>query len=323
LHPIGRSALPRVLVADDEPANILIIKHALQGECEVITAGTGTDVLERVIVDEIDLILLDVIMPGPDGFEICRVLKSSPLTAGIPIIFVTALDERADETRGFDAGAVDYIAKPIHPSVVRARVRTHLELKRSRDLLEQLASVDPLTGVANRRRFDYALEEEWRRARRTGRWLSLALVDVDHFKQFNDRYGHVAGDDRLRAIAGSLASSARRAGDLVARYGGEEFGLILPEVEPAMMLGVMRTLLNGASAARGEQVMRTADEVVTVSVGAISVIPQRDSVMIDALNAADVLLYDAKDSGRDRGAHKDLTSGRRTTISRSASEARS
>jgi diguanylate cyclase (GGDEF)-like protein len=309
--------LPRVLVADDEPANILLISHALQGECEIVRAATGTDVLEHVTLGDIDLILLDVVMPGLDGFEICRVLKSSPLTASIPIIFVTALDERRDETRGFDAGAVDYITKPIHPSVVRARVKTHLELKRARDMLEQLASVDPLTGVANRRRFDTALEEEWRRTRRAGRWLSLALVDVDHFKRFNDRHGHLAGDERLRAIAGSLAHSARRAGDLVARYGGEEFGLILPEVEPSMMLGVIRTVLNGVT---GATEAKGGREIVTVSVGAISVIPPRDSTLTALLATADDLLYEAKSAGRDRCVHLDMTTERKTTVSRVAIE---
>jgi diguanylate cyclase (GGDEF)-like protein len=304
-------------VADDEPANILLISHALEGECEIVRAATGTDVLEHVTLGDIDLILLDVVMPGLDGFEICRVLKSSPLTANIPIIFVTALDERRDETRGFDAGAVDYITKPIHPSVVRARVRTHLELKRSRDMLEQLASVDPLTGVANRRRFDTALEEEWRRTRRAGRWLSLALVDVDHFKRFNDRHGHLAGDERLRAIAGSLANSARRAGDLVARYGGEEFGLILPEVEPPMMLGVIRTVLNGVSAATDDRT-EVGREMVTVSVGAVSVIPPRDSTLTTLLSAADDLLYQAKAAGRDRCVHLDMTTDRKTIVGRAA-----
>ena len=311
------AALPRVLVADDEPANILLIEHALKGECEIVHVSSGTEVLERVILGDIDLVLLDVVMPGLDGLEVCRVLKSSPITAGIPIIFVTALDERRDETRGFDAGGVDYITKPIHPTVVKARVRTHLELKRSRDLLEQLASADPLTGVANRRRFDAALEGEWRRTRRWGRWLSLAIVDVDHFKQFNDRHGHLAGDERLRAIAGALVNSARRAGDLVARYGGEEFGLILPEVEPPMMLQVVRAVLNSVAAESAEGTTLPGRETVTVSIGAISSIPPRESTLTDMLAAADDLLYEAKAGGRDRCVHLDAATARKTIVNRS------
>jgi PleD family two-component response regulator len=213
------TALPRVVVADDQAENGLIVAAALKGEFEVVQVASGAEVLNQAAAGDLDLVLLDVMMPGMDGFEICRRLKADPLTAAIPVIFVTARDDSADEAYGFELGAVDYITKPIRPSIVRARVRAHVELKRTRDLLEQLASIDPLTGVANRRHFDQALEEEWRRSVRSDRWLSLALVDVDHFKRFNDSHGHLAGDERLRAIASSLAQSARRAGDLVARYG--------------------------------------------------------------------------------------------------------
>ena len=311
-----RAALPRVLVADDEPANIALIAHALQDECEIVPVASGTAVLERVVLGDIDLILLDVVMPGPDGFEICRVLKSSAITAGIPVIFVTALDERRNETRGLDAGAVDYITKPIHPAVVKARVRAHLELKKARDLLEQLASVDPLTGVANRRRFDAALEEEWRRTRRAGRWLSLALADVDHFKRFNDRHGHLAGDQRLRVIASALARSTRRAGDLVARYGGEEFGLILPEIEPGMMLGVIQRVMKAVTTSAPEDISAAGREMVTISVGAVSAIPPRDGVLTDMLAAADRLLYEAKAGGRDRSVHLDMGTTKKTVVNR-------
>ncbi|HEV2983191.1 MAG TPA: diguanylate cyclase [Vicinamibacterales bacterium] len=309
------AALPRVLVADDQIANSLIVARALKGEFDVVQATTGAEVLERAAAGDIDLLLLDVVMPEMDGFEICRRLKANPVTAAIPVIFITALEQSVDETQGFSVGAVDYITKPIRPSIVRARVRTHVELKRTRDLLEQLASVDPLTGVANRRRFDAALQEEWRRTARAGRWLSIAIVDVDDFKRFNDRYGHLAGDDRLRGIAASLARSTRRAGDLVARYGGEEFGLILPEVEPSMMHGVIRALLIGVTAdSAGTPAPDT--ETVTVSVGAVSVKPGRDKTTTGALSAADRLLYQAKAAGRDRGIHLDLASLAKTVIQR-------
>ena len=310
------AAVPRVLVADDQAANVLIVTHALKGEFEVVPAATGAEVLERASGGDIDLILLDIVMPGLDGFEICRRLKNNPISAGIPVIFVTGLEHSADETHGFDVGAVDYITKPIRPAIVRARVRMHLELKRSRDLLEQLASLDPLTGIANRRRFDVAFEEEWRRTARAGRWLSIAIVDVDHFKHFNDRHGHIAGDERLRAIAGSLARIARRAGDLVARYGGEEFGVILPEVESAMMHGVMRAMMKGVSADSSNASTGRGREIVTVSLGAISVIPGRDKTAAGALAAADRLLYEAKGAGRDRGVHLDLSTLVKTYIGR-------
>jgi diguanylate cyclase (GGDEF)-like protein len=310
------AVMPRILVADDEAANLLIVSHALKGEFEVVPATTGAELLERAAVGGVDLILLDIVMPGLDGFEICRRLKSNPLTAGIPVIFITGLEESSDETRGFDVGAVDYITKPIRPAIVRARVRTHVELKRSRDLLEQLASRDPLTGIANRRRFDAAFDEEWRRMARAGRWLSIAIVDVDHFKQFNDRHGHIAGDQRLREIACSLDKVARRAGELVARYGGEEFGVILPEVDSAMMPGVMRAMMTSVSSDSVNGI--GGCEIVTVSIGAVSVIPGRDQTPTDALAAADRLLYEAKGAGRDRGVHLDLMTLTKDCIGRDA-----
>jgi diguanylate cyclase (GGDEF)-like protein len=309
---------PRILVADDEPANILLVAHALKGEFEVVPAASGAEALERAAGGDIDLILLDVVMPGHDGFEICRQLKRNQATAGIPVIFVTARDESADETHGFELGAVDYIAKPIRPSIVRARVRTHVELKRTHDLLAQLASVDPLTGVPNRRRFDAALDDEWRRTSRGKRWLSIAIADVDHFKAFNDRYGHLAGDNRLKAIAASLSRSARRAGDLVARYGGEEFAVILPDVEPSVMHGIVRGMLTTVSDTEGPETSGPDNELVTISVGAISVIPSRELERLTAVALADALLYEAKAAGRDRAVHLDFSTQQKTTVRRGA-----
>jgi len=258
-------------------------------------------------------------MPGLDGFDVCKRLKSDPATIDIPVIFVTSLEDSAEETRGFAVGAVDYIMKPIRPTIVRARVRTHVELKRTRDLFEKLASVDPLTGLANRRRFDTALDEEWRRSSRSGRWLSLALVDVDHFKQYNDRHGHLAGDRCLRAIADSLVRGMRRAGELVARYGGEEFGLILPDFSPAMMPGVLRGLLDAVSAPH-DAIAMMPGELITISVGAISVVATRDAEANVALASADGLLYEAKAAGRDQCVHVDLSTMTKTTISRAVSQ---
>lgn len=298
---------PRVLVADDQMSNILIVAAALKGEFDVVAAATGAEVLERADSD-IDLILLDVVMPGLDGFEICRRLKADPRTASIPVIFITGLEASSDETHGFEVGAVDYITKPIRPSIVRARVRTHVELKRARDTLEQLASVDPLTGVANRRRFDAALDDEWRRTSRAGRWLSVVMVDVDHFKAFNDRFGHPAGDVRLREIAAALARTARRAGDLVARYGGEEFGILLPEVAPPMMHVLARAML--------ASVAGSAPDAVTISLGAVSIVPPHGLTSADAIATADRLLYEAKSGGRDRAVHLDLSTNEKQYITR-------
>jgi diguanylate cyclase (GGDEF)-like protein len=308
--------LPRILVADDDRVTVLLISAALRGEFDVVVATTGAEVLELAAAGNFDLVLLDVMLPDLDGFEVCRRLTHQLQGARVPVIFVTSLDQTADETRGFEAGGVDYITKPIRPSVVQARVRTHIELKRSRDALERLAAVDPLTGIANRRGFDDAMQLEWRRSQRSSRWLSVAMVDADQFKRFNDRYGHLAGDERLRSIATALAGCAQRAGEVSARYGGEEFALILPEVDPAKMQGVMRQLLNRVAVVHPSATSPGAQEIITVSVGAISLVASRDATERSAVAAADALLYEAKASGRDRCIHEDMSTRTRTAIHR-------
>jgi diguanylate cyclase (GGDEF)-like protein len=305
----------RILVAADK-ATQLLVGQALKGEFEIAPAGPGLDVIEKAGAGDIECVLLDLALRGLDGFDVCRRLKSEQKFASIPVLLLRSITDRTDEALGFAAGAVDYLTQPLRPSIVKARVRTHVELKRLRDRLEQLSFVDPLTGIANRLRFDAALETEWRRSARAARCLSIALIDVDHLKRFNDRYGQPAGDERLRIVAASLARSARRAGDVVARYGADEFGVILPEIEPTMMQGMMRVLMAGvvsdgalADAARGS-------DMVTVSVGAVSVVPGREKTIAGAVSAAERLLNEAKRAGGDHGVHLDLSALTKTVIRR-------
>ena len=290
----------RVLIVDDQPANVRVIAKALNDEYEIFFATSGAKALEIAASSGIELVLLDVVMPELDGFEVCRRLKSDDRTSAIPVIFVTAREETSDEARGFDVGAVDYITKPIRPPVVRARVRMQLELKRARDLLERLALLDPLTGIANRRRFDAALEEEWKRACRTGAWFSLALIDVDDFKAFNDAYGHARGDDCLRAVAQALTTVTRRPGDLAARYGGEEFVIILPQTDGDAMGVQMRRLLATIEALGLKHEHSRGGDYLSVSIGAVSVIATAERHATEILESADRLLYQAKENGRNR-----------------------
>jgi diguanylate cyclase (GGDEF)-like protein len=312
---VSNGAPSRILVAADT-ATQQLVGQTLKGEFEVVPAGAGLDVVEKVGTGDIECVLLDLKLRGLDAFDICRRLKSEPRTASIPVLFLTNINDRADETSGFDAGAGDYLTQPLKPSIVKARVHTHVELKRLRDQLERLSFVDSLTGIANRLRFDAALETEWRRTLRTGRWLSIALIDVDHLKRFNDRHGQPAGDERLQTIAASLAKSARRAGDLVARYGADEFGVILPEIEPSMMQGMMRVLMAGVVSDGAMADTAPGGDIMTVSVGGISVVPGRDKTIAGALAAAERLLAEAKRAGRDRGVHIDLASLSKTVIQR-------
>jgi len=297
---------PCVLIVDDQPANVRLMAEALKGEYELRFATSGAAAIDAAASGGVDLILLDVVMPELDGFEVCRRLKSDDRTAQIPVIFVTAREDTEDETQGFDAGGVDYITKPAKPVIVRARVRTHLELKQSRDLLAHLAMIDPLTGIPNRRRFDSSLELEWQRAARNERWLSLAILDVDYFKRFNDTYGHARGDDCLKAIAETVSTLARRPGELVARIGGEEFAVILPEVDAASMQDLMAALLGRVDDLSIEHAGSECAKNVTVSIGAVTLVPDRDAPPSEAVQTADRLLYQAKESGRAHCVHADL-----------------
>jgi diguanylate cyclase (GGDEF)-like protein len=300
----------QVLIVDDQPANVDMLAEALGSAYEILVATSAARALE--LAPTADLILLDVLMPDLDGLEVCRRLKADESTRRIPVIFVTALEQTEDETDGFAAGAVDYIVKPINPAIVRARVRTHLELKAARDLLERLATHDALTGIANRRRFDEAIKDEWRRLGRSDRPITVALADVDHFKKFNDRHGHAGGDACLRVIAEALKSLCRRPGELVARYGGEEFGLILPDVDAegarlfvARLLQKIDTIEVPGFAFHG---------ATSLSIGAVTLLPATDGTIENALRIADESLYKAKKNGRRRGVVTDFHGGAATEI---------
>lgn len=290
---------PRLLVVDDQPVNIQLLHQIFAGDCQVFMATHGEQALKLCQENPPDLILLDLVMPGMDGFEVCRRLKADELTRNIPVIFVTASDAAEQETRGLDAGAVDFITKPFNAAVVRARVKTHLVLKLQGDILRELAYLDGLTGVYNRRYFDHQLGLEWSRFERSGLSLSLVLIDVDHFKRYNDHYGHQGGDDVLRRIADLLRRSVRRAADVVARYGGEEFACILPDtgLENAMELGAR--IESGVRALQIPHATGGAAGGVTISLGVATAI-QRGAHLTDLLAAADAELYRAKNTGRGR-----------------------
>lgn len=299
------SALPHVLIVDDQPSNIHVLAEALGQEYELLAATTADRALE--LASLADLILLDVVMPDMDGRDLCRRLKASDATRRTPIIFVTALEQTEDETEGFAAGAVDYIVKPINPAIVRARVRTHIELKAARDLLERLAKVDALTGIPNRRRFDEVADEEWRRCMRNSQVLTLAIADIDHFKAFNDKHGHGGGDACLRRVAEVLARLARRPGELVARYGGEEFAFVLPDVDLEGARQFVVRALNAVLAVEVEGLALPGQ--VGLSVGSVTLIPSPLRSLENALRVADEGLYKAKQTGRRRGEVCDLESG--------------
>ncbi len=295
------SATPaKILIVDDAVTNIQVLAKAIGSGHTFIFATNGIDALDQAASEAPDLILLDVDMPGMDGFDVCRRLKDDPQTQSIPVIFVTGKDKEEDEARGLEIGGIDYVTKPVRPPIVRARVKNHLELKRSRDLLEQLANLDGLTGIANRRKFDERVQAEWRRAQRNRTGIALIMSDIDFFKQFNDTYGHAAGDDCLRRIAAALARAVHRPGDLVARYGGEEFVCVLPETDLPGALEVAGRARDEVAALAILHSGSTVASTVTLSMGVAVLTPSADARSDDLLRVADERLYAAKAAGRDR-----------------------
>ena len=293
-------ARPRILIVDDVPSNVHVLSRILRDHYDIYFATSGDKALELVQARRPDLVLLDIMMPGMDGFEVCTRIKESPVSADIPVIFISARGEVEDETRGLEVGAIDFITKPISPPIVQARVRNHILLKRQADLLRQLSFLDGLTGIPNRRRFDEVMTMEWRRCGRSRLPLSVIMLDVDHFKAFNDHYGHQAGDDCLRIVSRVLAEQVQRPGDLVARFGGEEFVCLLPETDAEGAARVAERLRTSVVA---ELIPHAASPVtghVTISLGYAAAIPPTDQPPAMLLDHADRALYAAKREGRNR-----------------------
>jgi diguanylate cyclase (GGDEF)-like protein len=291
---------PKLLIVDDQPINIQLLHQAFAAEFQVFMATSGAKALSICATNAPDLVLLDVMMPEMDGYEVCEQLKSNPLTTDIPVIFVTAHTDDASEEHGLDVGAVDFISKPINIKIVRARVKAHIALKRQSDMLRNFAFMDGLTGVRNRRYFDEHLAIEVARAQRSKLPLSLVLIDVDFFKRFNDCYGHQAGDDCLRRLASLFGSSIKRPADFVARYGGEEFVCLLPETpfQGAYALAeIIRKAAEGCQIAHAES---SVGPWVTLSLGVSTAVPARPVTGDELLKLADSNLYQAKHLGRNQ-----------------------
>ncbi len=300
---------PRLLVVDDQRVNIQALFQVFQDDHKVQMATSGEQALAMCRSQPPDLVLLDVLMPDMDGFEVCRQLKADDATKDIPVIFVTGQNDEDAETHGLDVGAADFISKPINPRTVRARVRTQLTMKQHADLLRQWVYIDGLTGVYNRRHFDERLKSEWDRAARLSTPLSVALVDVDLFKRYNDHYGHQAGDECLRRVAAVMKASLRRPTDMVARYGGEEFGLLMPDTDANGTLHLARQIRHAMSEAHIDHADSSVGHLLTISVGVCTWVPGVVSSASALLKAADAQLYMAKSLGRDRACSALLSSG--------------
>jgi diguanylate cyclase (GGDEF)-like protein len=318
-----------VLIVDDNPINLDLLSSMLQKQgYRVRVATNGVRALAAARSVQPDLVMLDINMPEMDGYEVCRRLKAGELTRDVPVIFISALDEAMDKVKAFQSGGADYVTKPFQFEEVLARIenqlkisrlqremerknaelqQANLHLERANRMLHSLSYLDPLTGIANRRHFEEAIEREWRRALRGSTWLSVIMIDIDHFKRLNDACGHQAGDECLKLVATAVSDALRRAGDLVARYGGEEFAVILPGTDIEGAVAFAEELRSRVEAIRFDPA-QAPDGAVTVSLGVSSARPSDDTTFTALIDEADRALYASKRDGRNRvSLFRDLT----------------
>ena len=305
----------KILVVDDSPTIRVALRSLLERMGHtVVEANDGEKALQMYREDRPGLVLIDVVMPVMDGYESARHMRETSADEWVPIIFLSSKEADQDLNRAIEAGGDDYLVKPVSFVVLNAKIRAlqrlesmrSKQLEMSRDLasanreLEKLSRQDGLTGIANRRSFDSYLMSEVRRGARERQPLSLILSDVDHFKAFNDCYGHQAGDDCLRRVAAALSSAGRRPADLAARYGGEEFAMVLPgtALEGAVDVAqAVSRVIDGLAIPHARSAVR---QTVTLSQGIVSLILEKETASEDLIQRADQALYLAKQQGRNR-----------------------
>lgn len=282
-----------VLIVDDAPSNAMVLAACLKDKYHIKVAKSGEQCLDILKPDRsIDLILLDIEMPGMNGYEVCEQLKSRPETNSVPVIFVTGKDDDIDQEKGLSLGAVDYIIKPVRAAIVLARVNTHITLKQQRDKLERLAMRDQLTDLYNRH---YLMEVAIHKVAQSLRYkvpVSLLMIDIDHFKSINDSHGHLVGDQVLKRIA-ALLQNKIRIEDVVSRFGGEEFVILMDQCDIQLAEKKAKTLLLDIESSRPHEL------TVTASIGIAQLYPEGDS-FDGLLKRADAALYLAKEQGRNR-----------------------
>jgi two-component system chemotaxis family response regulator WspR len=313
----------RVLLVDDQPTVAAAVRKMLDTEAdlELHFCSDPAKALETAIQLGPTVILQGLVMPGISGFALVDAYRLAPEVHDVPIIVLSANEDPRAKSKAFENGANDYLIKLPDKIELIARIRAHSRgflLQRQRDeayrelaavkrqleeqhsILARLSSLDGLTGIPNRRQFDEALDREWRSAQRRKVALSLILLDVDHFKKYNDHYGHQGGDDCLRQIASALRIGAQRPTDVAARYGGEEFAVLLPDTDPAGAAVVADHIRSRIAELQIVHAKSDTSTHVTVSIGIATLTPEPDSIAATIVARADANLYRAKERGRDR-----------------------
>lgn len=317
------STATRVLLVDDQAIVAEAIRRMLSTEddLEYHYCADPARAIAEAVEFQPTVILQDLVMPDIDGMMLLRFFRANPVTKNIPIIVMSSKEDPKIKSEAFELQASDYLVKIPDKIELIARVRAHtrsylaqqqrdeayralrdlqIELEKKNKELQRLSSLDGLTGIANRRRFDEYLEQEWLRAARGNKVLSLILTDIDHFKTYNDNYGHQGGDEVLRRVAQAIEGGTHRPGDLVARYGGEEFAIILPDTDPVGAASVAEAIRQTVEDLNIPHGFSSAADHVTISMGVASIIPREGGLPATLIEAADEALYEAKHSGRNR-----------------------
>lgn len=313
-----------ILIVDDRPENLLVMESILDNmNCNIIKANSGNEALSLMFDYNFAVVLLDVQMPEMDGFEVAELMRSNLRTRFTPIIFVTAISkEQKCIFKGYEVGAVDYLFKPIESVILRSKVRVFIdlynqkrlveeqkvllelkikelsELKDTNNKLENLSVRDGLTGISNRRGFNQYIDMSWKSSLRSQKPLSLIMADIDYFKLYNDNYGHLKGDDCLIKVAKGIADSVKRPIDFVARYGGEEIAVILPETDKAGAEFIAKQIKDNIHQLLIPHKCSLVSEIVTLSLGVATIIPQSDYSLDYLIDKSDKALYSAKANGR-------------------------
>ena len=290
----------KILIIEDSKLNREILYKILHKNYILIFAHDGVEALEKVKSEYPDIILLDIVLPGMDGFNVLLKLKDCDISNSIPVIIISGRSNPDDEVKGLKLGAVDYITKPFHEVVVKARVETQERILNQMRLIEKLSFIDTLTNIPNRRLFDQDLNKEWNRARRESHSICALMIDIDHFKTYNDTHGHQQGDVALKMVADIITSSLKRASDIAARWGGEEFSVLLPNTTIKGAKHIAEDIRKNIEAASIPCDATNSDHKITVSIGAAQILPDNTNNVTELIMLADTALYKAKETGRNR-----------------------
>ena len=290
-----------VLIVDDENLQIKALAHLLESEYTIYIAKNGEAALDIAEKHSPDLILLDILMPGMDGYETLSHLKSNSRTSGIPVVFTTGLRDEEDEARGLEHDVADYITKPFNPKIVPLRVRNLIKIINQMRAIERLSRIDQLSNIPNRRYFVERIEADWGSSIRKFQPLSILILDIDFFKKYNDTYGHQQGDNAIKEAARVITDSLHRPGDFAARYGGEEFVVLLPDTDQSGAVQIAERIRLNIEAAEIPK-HESTDEVtkITVSIGINTIVPKVSDSMDLFISRADNALYTSKENGRNQ-----------------------